>query len=604
MVTTPGACPDCPDLSSVVVARITIASESTCSTYAGVAGEDGGGVLTPAVSNCPTGSTLQYSVDGGAYTATAPVYNQTVSQSITTRCSCDTDANVNSTESAPIVTTPGACPICPDLSTVVAPDAVIASESACFLFGAGAGSDGGGVLAPPSTPCPAGSQVLYSVDGGAYSSTLPSYIQTSSISVTTICSCIADPAVESIASTGIVTTPGACPAPAAMSCGLTFSSPLCTGDSQGSITVTLAGGAPPYSAELFDASTASLGFAAVATGINIDVFAGLTAGDYEVVVTDNLGSTCINNVTLTDPPMFVSVGGDVNTTEGSVGSILPVYYNSHSFSIGGGTPPYSYDFDRSGYVRYQVGESAIPGYDETINIIYADDAEWSFTITDANGCVVDTPTVFTNDDGNGAGTGSISSEGNILDIDEVVITPESYSSYTAGSQLGDGTITLTMAGCNGGPYTYEWSGPGVAGVDYCVGCQNQTAVESGHYEVVVTCADGQSTQGSYWVPLDRRSGRLKSATGDSQFEVSAFPNPMQASTTIEFIPKTEGDFDVLLFAADGRIVMTEEVKVANKDATYSLDLNRKQLGLPVGIYSLAIRDSNGNQESMQLVIMD
>ncbi len=586
-------------MSTVDPARIIIDSESACTTFGGQAGEDGGGVLIPATSNCPAGSSLEYSVDGGTFGPTAPSYDQLNALSIVTRCTCDSDSAVTSSASTAILTTPGACPGCPDLSTVIASPITIVSESNCFTFGAGTGSGGGGILAAPTTACPTGSQTLYSVDGGAFSSSLPAYNQTSSQSIVTICSCLTDSAVQSQSSSAVVTAPGECPPPAAMACSLEGSGPACTGDSDASVSITLVGGAAPYTATLSSAGT-TISSAPISLGDNNDVFTGLAAGDYTVKIQDASGAICTSNYTVLDPPAFVAIGGSANDTEGYSGNILPVYYNSHQFSIGGGTPPYNYDFDRTGYVRYGVDELNDPTYDEQLSVIYADDAEWSFTVTDSNGCEVETSVIFSNDDGNGAGTGTTNPDtpGTILDIDAVAITADSY----AGG--GTGTISLTMAGCNGGPYAFEWSGPGVPGTDYCVACQNQVALESGHYEVTVTCQDGQSTSGYYWVPLDRRSGRLKDAAIAAEFSLTAFPNPMTNSTTVEIVSDRLGVLDLSLYAIDGRVVFSQSVNITEFSKAHTLKIDREKLGLAQGVYSLRVSDSEGTFENLQLLILE
>ena len=75
----------CPDLSAAP-ANVTI-TNSSCMSVCTVMG---GSISAPA-NACPTGSTLQYSVDGGTtFNATLPTYNQTgPAQSIQTRCSMD-----------------------------------------------------------------------------------------------------------------------------------------------------------------------------------------------------------------------------------------------------------------------------------------------------------------------------------------------------------------------------------------------------------------------------------------------------------------------------------------------------------------------------------
>ncbi len=98
--------PSCPVLSSAP-ANVTIVNSictaPTCSPT--------GGDITAPVGACPTGSTIQYSVNGGAWSNTVPTYNQSVPVlNIQTRCSCDIDPLNVSPASVAVSTAPGACP--------------------------------------------------------------------------------------------------------------------------------------------------------------------------------------------------------------------------------------------------------------------------------------------------------------------------------------------------------------------------------------------------------------------------------------------------------------------------------------------------------------
>ncbi len=103
---------ECPDFTGITPADIVIDSESTCTTFGGA--PTGGAYSAPAVTNCPTGSTLEYAVDGGTFSATLPTYNDATSETITTRCNCDTDTSMSSSVSAGVTTMVGVCPTCTD----------------------------------------------------------------------------------------------------------------------------------------------------------------------------------------------------------------------------------------------------------------------------------------------------------------------------------------------------------------------------------------------------------------------------------------------------------------------------------------------------------
>ncbi len=198
----------CPDVSAAAPA-IVVDSESTCVNFGDT---PMGGALSAPTTACPVGSTLEYSIDGGTtWLTTLPVYDQTTAMSIDTRCLCDIDAAIFSPVTT-VPTTPGVCPVCPDL-TAAAPAIVVDSESVCNTAGGTAGEDGGGALSAPTTACPVGSTLEYSIDGGTtWLTTLPVYDQTTAMSIDTRCNCDNDVAVSSPVTT-VPTTPGPCPNP-------------------------------------------------------------------------------------------------------------------------------------------------------------------------------------------------------------------------------------------------------------------------------------------------------------------------------------------------------------------------------------------------------
>ncbi|MBK8472460.1 MAG: PKD domain-containing protein [Sphingobacteriales bacterium] len=126
----------CPDLSAAAPAA-TVGSQSTCSNCA-----LSGGTLAAPSGTCPTGSTLQYSTDGGtSWTATLPTYNQTTAMTILTRCNCNSDTNQSSPTSS-VTTVPGVCtPVTATISgTATACDMVqlTASGGASYVWNGGA----------------------------------------------------------------------------------------------------------------------------------------------------------------------------------------------------------------------------------------------------------------------------------------------------------------------------------------------------------------------------------------------------------------------------------------------------------------------------------
>ncbi len=80
-------------------------------------------------------------------------------------------------------------------------------ESTCNTIG---GTPAGGSITAPATNCPANTTLEYNVDGAGWVTTLPTYNQTTSITVETRCTCNDDSTMSSEVST-VTTMPGICP---------------------------------------------------------------------------------------------------------------------------------------------------------------------------------------------------------------------------------------------------------------------------------------------------------------------------------------------------------------------------------------------------------
>jgi len=200
--------PTCtPSNSGTNAPSVIVQSESTCQADLVT---QSGGVLTAPTSNCPVGSTLEYSTNGGStWSTTLPVYNQYNTLTIQTRCVCDIDPNDLSNESS-VTTNPGTCPATcvPVLTGTNAPSVIIQNESTCQ---SDLVTQSGGSLSAPASNCPSGSTLEYSTNGGSsWSTNLPAYDQYNSVTVQTRCICDIDPSNLSNTST-VTTTPGTCP---------------------------------------------------------------------------------------------------------------------------------------------------------------------------------------------------------------------------------------------------------------------------------------------------------------------------------------------------------------------------------------------------------
>ncbi|MEZ4913771.1 MAG: hypothetical protein R2798_06920 [Chitinophagales bacterium] len=150
---TVAACPACPDLSAAAPAAQVM--NSTCST---VGGTPSGGSISAPATVCPSGSSLEYSLDNTNWSATIPTYDQDgPAQTVYTRCLCGLDG-VTASPTSQVTTVPGTCPMPSFTFTIIDPctcnndqpadDAVlngVGSFSETVMLDTGAGVAGAGL---------------------------------------------------------------------------------------------------------------------------------------------------------------------------------------------------------------------------------------------------------------------------------------------------------------------------------------------------------------------------------------------------------------------------------------------------------------------------
>ena len=135
--------------------------------------------------------------------------------------------------------------------------------------------------------------------------------------------------------------------------------PLCSGGTSGSATVSVTGGATPYS------------FAWSPGGGTNATATGLSAGTYIVLVTDSNGCTNSDTVAITDPAAITySIFANSSNCNSADGSAI--------ISVSGGMQPYTYLWSDSQTTDTAVGLAA---------------GTYAVTITDSNGCTKTASTV-------------------------------------------------------------------------------------------------------------------------------------------------------------------------------------------------------------------
>ncbi|MGP1991750.1 T9SS type B sorting domain-containing protein [Zobellia laminariae] len=211
---------------------------------------------------------------------------------------------------------------------------------------------------------------------------------------------------------------------------ITETSPSCSGDSDGAITINTTGGVAPFQFSI-DGGTTTQG---------TPNFVNLIAGTYEVYVTDSSGCNFSQTVDLTEPfPLSASAGVSRDATCDPNGAEVRVT------NVTGGTAPYEYSFD--GGASYGSSSTAtLPPGDYTIIV---KDAACEFPMTVTVDDVPDepnvtlTPEVSYDCDGLATvtATPNISTYNYTFALDGVVNSPDPTSNVF--ENVGPGTYTVS-----------------------------------------------------------------------------------------------------------------------------------------------------------------
>ena len=202
---------------------------------------------------------------------------------------------------------------------------------------------------------------------------------------------------------------------------------LCNGYNTGTITATVSGGTQPYTYLWTPSSQTD----SIATN--------LYAGTYTVVVTDAIGCTISDTITVNEPPMPL--------TASIIGTDVPCFGDSTGaadLTVLGGTPGYTY--------LWNLGQTT----EDLIDIIAG---TYIVTVTDANSCTITTYVIIHQPD-------------------------KPLALYIEGTDVScfgfaDGIADLTVEGGTP-PYSYFWNGSETT--------EDLTGLVGGTYSVTVTDA--------------------------------------------------------------------------------------------------------------------
>lgn len=220
--------------------------------------------------------------------------------------------------------------------------------------------------------------------------------------------------------------------PDALDLSLTSNGPLCPGSSNGSVTATPAAGTAPYTYQWN-------------TGDNTATITGLTAGTYEVTITDAAGCGAMGSIVIAEAPTVnVTINGtDIVCGAGNTGTVTAV--------VTGGAGPFSFAWNTGATVQSLAGVAT---------------GTYTVTVTDANGC-----------------TDEATFDLEVIEDLEVLITTETIDCFGAAN----GSATANVSGGDA-PYSFLWNtGDGTAVI---------SDLSPGTYSVTVTDANGCSTNAS------------------------------------------------------------------------------------------------------------
>ncbi len=305
----------------------------------------------------------------------------------------------------------------------------------------------------------------------------------------------------------------------------------CNGATNGYVNLLVSGGTGPYA------------YLWTPTGDTTSNLSNIGAGSYSCIVTDINGCSATDSITLTAPDSLLTL--DVlSSYNGSGVSCFGSTDGNISLTVNGGTQPYTYNW--------------LPNGDTTQNISNLASGAYSYTVTDANGCVFSN--VVT------------------LNAPNALTAPYAASNYNGSgvSCFGssDGYINLTIGGGTA-PFTYAWLPGGNTS-------QNVSGLQAGDYSFVVTDANGCSTSDSislvapnpiqHSLQLSNNNGYGVSCNGDSNGSIDLSVNGGTLPFVFNWMP---GNLN------------TEDIS-----------------GLSAGNYSVTISDANGCTSTLSTSITE
>lgn len=363
----------------------------------------------------------------------------------------------------------------------------------------------------------------------------------------------------------------------------------CFGGANGSVSVQLSNGIPPYSYSLNGGSFQASG-----------TFASLTAGVYIIAGRDSKGCTDFITVTITQPAQLTALVDIVNNVAcfgNSTGEIF--------ISVNGGTAPYTYLWSNGATVQDNTGLAV---------------GTYNVTVTDNNGCMTSTGATITQP----------------LQLTISLASSQNLRCFNDSS----GRIDVTV---NGGisPYQYAWSN-GASSEDLI-------GIYAGSYTLTVTDANNCTQVATYTIQQPLQLTATISATNatcsgsaNGGVDLTVFGgvtpytfNWSNGATTEDLVGVVAGTYLVTVTDANNCTILRSttviqpsslsltsvitnvpcfggtgavDLSVTGGTApfTYSWnngDTTQDLTGVPAGIYTVLVTDSNACQTQLTATVL-
>ncbi len=312
---------------------------------------------------------------------------------------------------------------------------------------------------------------------------------------------------------------------------VTASTPERCGNQDGMAVVAVSGGVGPYAYSW----SPSGGTSAAATG--------LMQGNYSVTVSDANGCSSTESVSVGEDTSHCC-GCHLVLTTSSTPELCGQHNGTATVVVTGGTQPITYSWSPAG-----GSGSTASGLDE---------ATYTVTVTDANGCTA---------------TATVSVASDFSNCCNITLTT-SFIAETCG--LGNGQASVVVAGGTA-PYTYSWSPAGGSGA-------TASGLDEDTYTVTVTDANGCTANATVVVPSDNSNcgGRYSGSTTGGNV-ITTYPNPAHDQVLVSIGKIKDVMVTIQLTDVIGKVVYSNIEK-----SSIGLKTTINISSLPSGVYMLKV----------------